>query len=95
MWGILNEEKNGIEGPGTLCWISLGENRALQEKGAPKTIPTMCVLTIKKDENCMPLRAKSWIVVLGNQEECNCSKSNRFAPILCFDSLRFFASLAF
>jgi hypothetical protein len=49
--------------------ITLGEYRALREKGVPKAIPTMCVLTIKKDENLLPLRAKSWIVVLGNHED--------------------------
>ena len=54
----------------------------------------MCVLTIKKDENLMPLQAKSWIVVLGNRENWEWSKSNRFAPVLRFDSLRYLFSLA-
>ncbi len=54
----------------------------------------MCVLTIKKDEHLMPLRAKSWIVVLGNCESCEWSKSNQFALVLCFDSLRYLVSLA-
>ena len=87
------KEKNAIESLWTFFWISLGEYRALWEKGAPKVITTMCVLTIKKDENLMPLWAKSWIVTLGNQEECDWSKSDHFAPILCFDSLRFLVSL--
>ena len=42
----------------------------------------------------MPLRAKSWIVVLGNRESREWSKSDRFAPVLRFDSLRFLISLA-
>jgi hypothetical protein len=54
----------------------------------------MCVLTIKKDEQLMPLRAKFWIVVLGNRESCEWSKSNRFALVLHFDSLRYLVSLA-
>jgi hypothetical protein len=54
----------------------------------------MCVLTIKKDKHLMPLRAKSQIVVLGNRECREWSKSNRFAPVLCFDSLRYLVSLA-
>jgi hypothetical protein len=87
------EEKNAIESLWTFFWMSLGEYRALWEKGAPKVITTMCVLTIKKDENLMPLWAKSWIVTLGNQEECNWLKSDHFAPILCFDSHRFLVSL--
>ena len=62
------EEKNGIKSLGTFKRITLGEYRALRETSAPKAIPTMCVLTIKKDENLMPLRAKSRIVVLGNRE---------------------------
>jgi hypothetical protein len=54
----------------------------------------MCVLTIKKDENLLPLHAKSWIVVLGNHEDRIWSKSNRFARVLCQNSLRFLVSLA-
>jgi hypothetical protein len=61
---------------GTFPKITLGEYRALREKGAPKAIPTMCVLTIKKDEQLMPLRAKSRIVVLGNRKTRDWSKSN-------------------
>ena len=88
------EEKNGIESLGTFKRLTLGEYRALREKGAPRAIPTMCVLTIKKDENLMPLRAKSRIVVLGNREGREWSKSDRFAPVLRFDSLRYLVSLA-
>ncbi len=51
-------------------------------KGAPKAIPTMCVLTIKKDEQLLPLQAKSRIVALGNLEERFWSKSDPFAPVL-------------
>jgi len=88
------EEKGGIESLGTFKRLTLGEYRALREKGAPKAIPTMCVLTIKKDEQLLPLRAKSRIVVLGNRETREWSKSDRFAPVLRFDSLRFLVSLA-
>jgi hypothetical protein len=45
------EEKSGIKHMGTLRKITLGEYMALREKGAPKAIPMMCVLTIKKDEH--------------------------------------------
>ena len=54
----------------------------------------MCVLTIKKDEQLLPLRAKSRIVALGNLEERFWSKSDCFAPVLRQDSLRFLTSLA-
>jgi hypothetical protein len=76
------EEKRGIESLNTFKKITLGEYRALREKGAPRAIPTMCVLTIKKDEQLLPLRAKSRIVVLGNQEERIWSKSDCYAPVL-------------
>ncbi len=88
------EEKGGIEEMGTFRKITLGEYRALRAKGAPKAIPTMCVLTIKKDEHLMPLRAKSHVVVLGNGEGRKWSKSERFAPVFRFDSLRFLVSLS-
>ena len=88
------EEKNVIESMGTYEKLTLGQYWALREKGAPKAIPTMCVLTIKKDENLMPLRAKSRVVVLGNHKDWVWTKSEKFAPVLRPDSLRFLTSLA-
>jgi hypothetical protein len=74
------EEKGGIEEMGTFRKITLGEYRALREKGAPKAIPTM---TIKKDEQLMPLRlkAKSRIVMLGNRKNHDWSNSDRLRPL--------------
>ena len=46
---VIRRKKRGIESLDTYQKITLGEYRALREKGAPKAIPTMCVLTIKKD----------------------------------------------
>ncbi len=62
------KEKGGLESLNTYQKITLGEYHALWEKGAPCTILMMCVLTIKQDENLLPLCAKSCIVVLGNHE---------------------------
>ena len=87
-------EKEGIESLDTYRKIILGEYRALCKKGAPKAIPTMCVLTIKKNEQLLPLQAKSWIVALGNLEERFWSKSDHFALVLHQDSLRLLTSLA-
>ena len=42
----------------------------------------------------MPLRAKSRLVVFGNHEDRDWSKSDQFAPVLCSDSLHFLTSLA-
>ena len=79
---------------GTFQRLSLGKYRSLREKGAPCAIPSMCVLTVKKDENLLPLWAKSRIVVLGNHEDRDWSKSKKFAPVLRFDSLRLLVSMA-
>jgi hypothetical protein len=88
------EEKWGIQGLNTYKTITLGEYCALQEKGAPCAIPTMCILTIKKDEQLCPLHAKSRIVVLENHEDRVWSKSDKFALVLCQDSLHFLTSMA-
>lgn len=64
------------------------------KKGAPKAIPTMCVLTVKTDENLNPDRAKSRIVVLGNLEDRYWAKSDRYAPVLQYSSLRLLTSMA-
>ena len=45
------EEKRGIEDLDTYKKITLGKYRALREKGAPRDIPTMYVLTIKKEKS--------------------------------------------
>ncbi len=89
-----NEEKRGLESLNTYWKITLWEYRALRGKGAPRAIPSMCVLTIKKDKNLLLLRAKSCIVVLGNHEDGIWSKSDMFAPVLCRDSLWFLISFA-
>ena len=88
------EEKQGIEDLGTFERLTLSQYRALRENGAPRAIPSMCVLTVKKDEQLMPLRAKSRIVVLGNHEDRDWTKSQRFAPVLKSESLRLLTSLA-
>jgi hypothetical protein len=88
------EEKSGIESQGTYVKIGLPEYRALRAKGVPKAIPTMCVLNIKKDEMLNPLRAKSRIAVLGNHEDGVWTKSEKYAPVLCPDSMRLMVSLA-
>jgi hypothetical protein len=85
-WLVIRRKKRGLQ--------VFSEYRALCKKGVPKAIPTMCVLTIKKDEQLLPLCAKSRIVALGNLEECFWSKSDHFKPVLNQDSLCFLTSLA-
>jgi hypothetical protein len=88
------KEKRGVKELDTYKKISLAEYRNLRENGAPRAIPTMCVLTIKKDKNLRPLHAKSRIVVLGNHEERVWKKREKISPVLCQDSLRFLTSMA-
>ena len=88
------EEKDSIESMNTYRKISLGECRALREKGSPSAIPTMCVLTSKRDENLLPIRAKSRIVILDNHEDRVWTKSEKYAPVLRADSLRYLVSIA-
>ena len=58
-----------------------------------KPIPTMCVLTIKY-KNGYPDRAKCRIVVLGNQQQHNFSKGEKYAPVITQNQFRFLLSLA-
>jgi hypothetical protein len=88
------EEKRGLQSLNTYKKITLGKYRAMREKGAPCAIPTICVLTIKRDENLLAHRAKSRIVVLGNHKDRVWSKSDKFAPVLRSKSLRLLLSMA-
>ena len=60
----------------------------------PKALPSMCVLIVKPDKDGNPLRAKSRIVVLGNFEDRPYTKSQRYAPVLKYDSLQLLISEA-
>ncbi len=88
------EEKRSIQELVTYKKITLGKYWALREKGAPRAIPTMCVLTIKTDANLRPLWAKSQIIVLGNYKDCMWKKSKKFSPVLHQDFLCFLTSMA-
>ena len=59
----------------------------------PKATPSMCVLVVKKKYG-NPLRAKSRIVVLGNFEDRLYQKSQRYALVLKYSSLRLTTSKA-
>ena len=63
-----NEEKNGLLENDTYVEIYLQEYRRLRRlpKSVLEAIPSVCVMTIKRDENIAPDRAKSRIGVLGN-----------------------------
>jgi hypothetical protein len=88
------EKKDGINSQDTYNILNLDEYHALQEKGAPRAILTMCVLTIKPDKMLRPHRAKAWIVVLENHKDQVWMKSGKYAPVLHLDTLRFIVSMA-
>ena len=89
------EEKRALVDNHTYVTLTLKQYRELRRtKNAPKAIPTMCVLTVKKDENLDPDRAKSRIVVLGNLDERTWAKHEKYAPVLQYSSLRLLTSMA-
>ena len=77
-----HKEKDGIKSQDTYDVIDLAQYRVLRAQGAPRAIPTMCVLTIKPDKMLRPHRAKARIVVLGNHEDRIWTKSDKYAPVL-------------
>ena len=77
----------------TFTKVSLSEHCALHEQDAPRAIPTMYILGIKKDENHMPLRDKSLIVILVNHNECTWSKSQCYTLVFQSDSLHYLISM--
>ncbi len=81
------KEKSGTELMDTYDKIDFAQQKALWEKGAPHAISTMCVLTIKPDEMLNPHHTKSRIVILGNFEDCQWAKSDKYAPVLHPDTL--------
>ena len=90
-----HEEKGSLVDNKTFVKLTLQQYKDLRlKKGAPKAIPTMCVLTVKTDENLAPDRAKSRIVVLGNLEDRYWAKCDRYAPVLQYSSLRLLTSMS-
>ena len=88
------EEKDGIKLQDTYDILTLEQYRAYCAQGAPWAIPRMFVLTIKPNEMLRPHRANSRIVVLGNHKERIWTKSEKYAPVLCPDTLRLIVSMA-
>ena len=57
-------------------------------------LPTYAISITKKDENRKPVRAKYRIVVLGNLDSHDWSKSEFFAPVMSQMELNLMISLA-
>ncbi len=71
------EEKQGIQSLDTYDKLILAQYQTLWEKGTPRAIPTICILTIKPDKMMNPLSAKLQIIVLGNHEDFIWTKSKK------------------
>jgi hypothetical protein len=83
------EDKGGLESLEVYEKISKQRYLQLRRSGRiGKALPSMCVLVIKHDKNGNPLRAKSRILVLRNFEDRIYDKSQRYAPVLKYSSLR-------
>ena len=79
---------------GTFERLTVQKYQSLVERGTPKAISSMCVLTVKRDEKLRPLRAKFRIVVLGNLEDRCWPKLQSFSQVLWLYLLQFLISLA-
>ena len=89
------EEKQGLIDHDVYDTISKKQYLALRRSGKiPKAIPSMCVLIVKTNKDGKPDRAKSRIVVLGNFEDRIYQRSQRYAPVLKYDSLRLLTAKA-
>eukprot|EP00978_Attheya_sp_CCMP212_P011740 scaffold29154_cov53-Attheya_sp.AAC.1 len=93
-YGGYKEEIDGLQRLGTYEEINYAAYKALRAKGAPKALPSMCVQTVKKDEDFNPDRAKSRIVIIGNHEARYWSNADKYAPVLSQLGLRLLTSMA-
>jgi hypothetical protein len=83
-----------MESEDTYDKLTVAKYHALQRDDAPQAIPTMCMLTIKPDKMMCPHRAKARIVVLGNHKDQIWTKSEKYALLLCPDTLQLILSMA-
>ena len=80
----------------TYVEIGLQEYRRLccLHTAAPKAIPFMYVMLVKRNENMTPDRAKYRIIALGNIKGRLSEKREKYAPVLQYSSLCLLASMA-
>ena len=87
------EEYYGLQDLGT--WELISEEEYLRLRPiVGNALPSMAISTLKKDENGKPVRCKYRLVVLGNLDPNQWSKSDCFAPVLSHLELRILLSLA-
>ena len=77
------------------AWITITESEYKANKSKYGTLlPTMAISTVKYDEHGAPKRAKYRIVVLGNLDPHDWTKSDCFAPVMSLKELRLLTSIA-
>ena len=87
------EEYNGLQDLGT--WEVISEEEYLRLPPlVGNALPTIAISTLKKDENGKPVRCIYRLVVLGNLDPHQWSKSDCFAPVLSHLELRLLLSIA-
>ena len=89
---LYDEEYDSLDNMDVFEPISLDYFRTIQYK-CGKPTPTMCLMTIKY-KNGYPGRAKSRIVVLGNQQQVQYEANEKYAPVLSQVQFRTLLSVA-
>jgi hypothetical protein len=87
------EEANGLKEMDT--YVTITAKEYAERYPAIQVISSMCIQTVKPDENGDPDHVKTRIVALGNhQEDRIWEKSEKFTPVLCGESSRVMTSMA-
>ena len=88
-----SEEYTGLKN--LPAWITITESEYTANKSKYGTLlPTMAISTVKYDEHGSPKRAKYRIVVLGNLDPHDWTKSDCFAPVMSLKELRLLTAIA-
>ncbi len=88
-----DEEYDGLAAQDMYTVISKEKYQELVQTKGVQVIPSMVVLTVKKDEDGSSVQAKSHIVVLGNLEWQVWEKKDKYAPVIGQASTKLLVSL--
>jgi len=87
------EEYNGLQN--LPAWTTITESQYKHLPSNTKSLlPTMAISTVKYDEKGAPKRAKYRIVVLGNLDPHQWSKTDCFAPVMSMMEVRLLTAMA-
>ena len=88
-----DEEYDGLKNLPAFEIIMENEYKTLKKVTGPE-LPTMAISTLKRDKKGNPKRCKYCIVVLGNLDPNNWTKTDCFAPVLSQTDVRLLTSIA-